>query len=161
MFKFFHQLFNPHCQHCADERREQRELLRQEREDSRYCSSCETLARENARLVRENERLLEHIWSAPKLAEEKQVNIGELKPIQTTRNPFVPSAVRRQILENESRHNAQVAKNAPKPDALINKDVELQELSEELDNVRKERETTTKVSWYIRSINIMETGYIW
>lgn len=137
MIKFFHQLFNPHCQHCADERRE-------EREESKYCASCETLARENARLVRENERLLEHIWDAPKLVEEKVNDVRDLKPIQTTRTPFVPSHVRRQILENESRHAAQVAKNAPKPD--LNKDEELKELETELTNVRTERESQTKVS---------------
>lgn len=137
MFKFFHTLFNPHCQHCADERREQREY-------ERHCTSCESLARENDRLVRDNERLLTLLLDKPEAPEQKINDVRDLKPIQTTKIPFIPSAVRRQMLEKESRHAAELAKNAPKPD-VINKDAELNELEKELDNVRQERESTTKI----------------
>jgi hypothetical protein len=151
--KFFHELFKPHCEHCATERRLEREeqkeqaklqfqLEQQEFEASKYCSSCETLARENDRLVRENERLLDSLLTKPAEAATKQMDVRDLKPIQTSRQPFMPSAVRRQMLETESRHAAKLAKDAPKPD-VIDKDVELQELETELDNVRKERETAT------------------
>lgn len=130
--KFVHELFTPHCQHCADERREQREY-------ATHCSSCESLERENSRLVRENERLLSLVLDKPKV-EEKVIDTSELKPIQTSRNPFIPSAVRRQTLEAESRATARAMREAPKPDRVINKDVELQELETELNNARQERE---------------------
>jgi hypothetical protein len=136
MIKFFHQLFNPHCQHCADERREQRA-------ENRYCASCESLANENSRLVRDNERLMDLLLEKPTAPADKVTNVENLKPIQTTRLPFVPTAVRRQMLEQESRHTQQLRANAPQPDSTINKDQELKELETELDNVRQEREKET------------------
>lgn len=151
MIKFLHQLFNPHCQHCAAERREQRAIAKEELlskieaeaariETEKHCISCDVLARENDRLVRDNERLIEALLAKPVVPTEKQIDVRDLKPIQTSRTPFIPSAVRRQMLEKESRHTAQLAKDAPKPDVVIDKDVELKELEEELDNVRAERE---------------------
>ena len=141
MIKWLHQLFNPHCQHCADERREQRELLR---EDKR-CLACETMERENARLVRENERLLDLLLEKDEPVVEKAIDVRELKPIQTTRAPFVPTQVRRQLLENESRHSAKLKQEAPKPEPTIKVDQELKDLEKELDDVQREREGQTKV----------------
>jgi hypothetical protein len=140
MTKWLHQLFNPHCQHCADERREQHELEKQLREEQRHCSSCESLARENDRLVRDNERLMTLLLEKPATPAEKQIDVRDLKPIQTTKTPFIPSAIRRQILEQESRAAAKIQRDAPKPDKVIDKDAELDALEKELDNVGKERE---------------------
>ncbi len=131
---------NPHCQHCADERKEQREITREQN----VCASCETLAMENARLVRDNERLLDTLLEKPTQPTQAVTSVEGLKPIQTSTRPFIPTAVRRQLLEKEDRHTAQLSKLAPKPDAtIINKDAELQALETELDNVRAERESQT------------------
>lgn len=86
--KWLHQLFNPHCQHCADERREQRDYLREQS----ICASCETLERENARLVRDNERLITLLLDKPATTDKVQ-DVRDLKPISTTRTPFIPSAM--------------------------------------------------------------------
>lgn len=131
--KFFHELFNPHCSHCAEERREARE-------ESRFCASCEATERENARLTAENERLLNLLLEKPTIPTDRVTDVKNLKPINTTRIPFVPTAVRRQMLEREHRHTEQLNRQAPKPDKKLDKDVELQELETELDNVRAERE---------------------
>lgn len=145
MIKFFHELFNPHCEHCAQERKIKRDEERELRNESQHCSSCDTLANENARLVRDNERLLDSLLTRPAEATQKVTSIQDLKPIQTTKTPFIPTAVRRQMLEREDRHTAQLAKDAPKPDP-IDKDVELKALEAELDDVRKAREEKTAVN---------------
>ena len=131
-------MFNPHCSHCMTVRQVELEEQMRLREEGEYCRSCETYGRENDRLVRENERLLDLLLDKPAQV-EKTIDTRDLKPIQTSRSPFMPSAVRRQMLERESRHNLQLAKDAPKPDA-VKVDVELQELEAELDNVRQARE---------------------
>lgn len=140
MVKFLHELFNPHCEHCATERREQRELEKQLRDESRICTSCESLARENDRLVRENERLLSLLLEKPAAPEQRVNSVENLKPIQTTRTPFMPTAVRRQLLEQESRAAAKIQRDAPKPDKVVDKDAELEALEKELDDAGKARE---------------------
>lgn len=140
MIKWLHELFNPHCEHCAQLRREEREEQKQLREEAKYCSSCESMERENSRLVRENERLLNLLLEKPEPVVEKAIDTRDLKPIQTTRTPFVPMAVRRQILEQESRAAAKIQREAPKPDSKINKDVEMEALERELDSARQTRE---------------------
>ena len=160
--KFFHEILNPHCEHCATERKELRDeqreqailtaqLEQQQREESKFCPSCETLASENARLVRDNERLLETLLAKPIAPEQKIQDVRDLKPITTTKTPFIPTAVRRQMLERESRHTAQLKDLAPKPDSpvntntIIDKDAELLALDAELQDVRQNREAETKV----------------
>lgn len=139
MIKWLHELFNPHCQHCADERREQREILREQN----ACSSCETLASENARLVRENERLLEILLMPKEIPAVKPVE--ELKPVKVG-GGYIPIGVRRQMLENESRHAARLMREAPKPDTtqtdklnpMNESDIanEMAKLDKELEDVR-------------------------
>lgn len=151
--KFFHELLTPHCQHCADERKAERDEQREQailraqlEEQNNRCGSCESLERENARLVRENERLLNLLLEKPEVPTEKVTDVRDLKPIQTTKVPFVPTAVRRQILEQESRAAANIQRNAPKPDAPVVKvDEELVALEKELNDVQSQREGQTKV----------------
>lgn len=138
MIRWLHTLFNPHCEHCARERKEQREQLREDK----LCVSCESLARENDRLVRENERLLDLLLEKPSPVTDRITDVKDLKPISTTKIPFIPTKVRRELLERESRHSAQLAKNAAKPDAA-SIDVELKDLEKELDDVATKREEKT------------------
>lgn len=46
LVKFFHELFNPHCEHCAKERLtllEQEEINREIEQANKICQSCENL----------------------------------------------------------------------------------------------------------------------
>lgn len=108
MLNWLHHLFNPHCESCA---------LAQERE--RMCNSCQTLQLQLDIANREKERLLSLLIEKqtakpelPTLSEEKPVSIG---------SRYIPTAVRQQMLERESRVAAQI---------LRDKNRELQNLDE-------------------------------
>ncbi len=115
--KFFHELINPHCQHCIDERRE-----------NKICSSCEILQLQVARLQYENEKLLSKILEKP--VEEIKINTEDLKPIQ---NKAMPWRVRQQALEREDRRTAQLLKQ--------NESITTEDLEKEMDIAAKERES--------------------
>lgn len=105
MFLFFHRLFNPHCEHC-----------REERQETKVCSSCETLRQQLEIANHEKEKLLERILEKP----EPEVNT---QPIPVTQAKNIPWNVRRQLLEAEDRVKAKLMRDAPKPIEELEKDL--------------------------------------
>lgn len=101
MFKWLHHALNPHCKEC-----------RMEREDDKICISCETLAADNDRLRRENEKLLEHILHRPEPEQAKETYDDSFKPIITNRH--IPFQVRREMLEREDREAFRLRQQALK-----------------------------------------------
>lgn len=93
---------NPHCQHCVDEKRE-----------NKICNSCETLKSLLDKTNYEREKLLQHIISPP-----IPVAVSNETPIVVPKN--IPWNVRRQLLEQEDRAKARIMKDAPKPSVEIN-----------------------------------------
>jgi hypothetical protein len=94
MFKFFHQLMNPHCDHC-----------RLEREESRHCNSCEVLKIQLDRLTDERDRLLNKLLKSDDEPQVIKVNSDEVvKP----RLASVPWPVKRAALEAESKETARI-----------------------------------------------------
>ena len=142
MLKWIHQILNPHCPHCAAERkeafeREQALRLEQKEEikDERICPSCETLQKQLEIANHEKERLLDKLLERP----EKPIETGP--PMQMTRPKTIPWNVRRQMLEAEDRKRAELLRNAPKPQPAES----VEDLEKELDVVQQEREATTNV----------------
>jgi len=96
MANWFHKLLNPHCEHCADE------LI-----DKEFCSSCETLRAENARLIRYNEKLLDSLLT--KNSPELEIK-SDIKDIQPIGPKYIPWRLKKQLLETESRNAADILK---------------------------------------------------
>jgi len=92
MISFLHKLFSPHCEHC---------LL--EQQDKLHCNTCEVLQHELELLRLERDRLLSKLLDPPVIQEAKSSE--SFKPIQTGRMPW---AVRKQMLESESREAAKL-----------------------------------------------------
>ena len=94
MFHWIHHLFNPHCDTCREEFRE-----------DHSCSTCEVLERQLEVVNREKRELLQmldKVHNPP--VEESFSSIDDLpKPI--TRGP-TPWPLQKQMLENESRVTA-------------------------------------------------------
>lgn len=117
MSNYFHRLFNPHCPHCIEERKEEM-----------VCPSCEVLKEQLERANHENQRLLDKLLAEPK-AEVPQ------KPVEISRPINIPWNVRRQMLEAEDREKARILRDAPKPS--------IDDLEKELDLAGQEREKTS------------------
>lgn len=109
MFKFFHRLFNPHCEHCSREERErvseQIELSRisaEQREFDRHCDTCDVLQRELELLRSERDKLLDRIITPPAVIKERVVEreSNERVPLVSRHLPFT---ARRQALEQNDR----------------------------------------------------------
>ena len=99
MINFFHRLFNPHCEHCKEEQQE-----------NRVCSSCETL-REQLRIANHtNEQLISRLLEKPTVEATQQ-----RAPQMASKPTMVPWNVRRQMLEQEDRAKAVAMKNAAQP----------------------------------------------
>lgn len=124
--KFFHELFNPHCLHCEQVRKQELEqelvneeaerILRekeldQEREDN-ICGSCEILKIELAKANTRIDSLLDKLTNKPTVEIPVEENV-ERKPIQTR---HIPWTVRKQQLEQASRERAAALRNAVQPD---------------------------------------------
>lgn len=145
MLNFIHKLLNPHCEHCAQERREKLEAeklarleQREELKDNSICPSCETLQRQLEIKNHECEQLL------AKLLREPEAPIAQTAPAININKPrTVPWAVRRQMLEAEDRKKAQLLRQAPKPQPVATEDVA--DLEKELDVVAAEREGQANV----------------
>lgn len=105
--KFFHELRNPHCDHCA-----------MELKDSKHSDLVETLRMELARIITENERLL-NIILAPKPIEES-IDTTNLKPVQFG-SQHKSWAVRREMLEAEDREKAKLIKEREKNKVIDDK----------------------------------------
>ena len=130
LIKWFHELLNPHCPHCKEERETQRE-------ESHYCDSCETLKAQLAILNQERNLLLSKI-----LIEPEPVIINEPQRVPT-RPTGMPWKVRQQHLEAEDRARFAAQQRAAKPDTPKVVDVkteDTEELEKELGIAERERE---------------------
>jgi hypothetical protein len=107
MATWVHRLFNPHCEHCKEER-----------EDSRICSSCETLRLQLEISNSEKRQLLERIL-------EKPVVVNSTGPVEMTKPMNVPWNVRRQMLEAEDRVKARLMREAPIPTEDLEKEMDI------------------------------------
>jgi hypothetical protein len=92
-------LFNPHCEHCHEEK-----------EDSKVCKSCETLKEQLESVNHEKNKLLERILERPVVETpaqpERKVSVPKVN---------IPWNVRRQMLEHEDREQAKLLRDAPQP----------------------------------------------
>jgi hypothetical protein len=107
MSNWIHRFFNPHCEHCIDER-----------EDSKVCASCETLKQQLESVNHEKNRLLDRLLTPPTVETVAQ-------PIREPTRPLnVPWSVRKQMLEREDREKAKLMRDAPKPNQVSTEDLE-------------------------------------
>jgi hypothetical protein len=125
VIKFFHELMNPHCEHCAEQ-------LETEREEAKFCPTCEALSMQ---LSIANQRITSLLNKEvePQVTEQPRQQV-----IQTRATPF---HVIRQRLEAESRaklaeKQAEAISNlsAAKPDSET-KPEEKDALTTQLDNL--------------------------
>jgi hypothetical protein len=114
--KWIHRLLNPHCEHCAAERKEQIELERlariderEEIKDSTHCESCDTLRRQLEIRNHEYDLLLNRLLAKPEPVVEDKT------PVEVSRPRNIPWRVRQQELEAADRERARLLKDAPKP----------------------------------------------
>ena len=98
-----HHILEPHCPDCHSQAIE-------EREESKTCSSCETLIRQLEIANHEKQLLLDRLLKEPTVELPKSLPDKYDPPRQ------IPWAVRRQMLEAEDRRRAQIMKQAPQPD---------------------------------------------
>lgn len=142
--KFFHELFNPHCQHCVNERAAQLEIEREIRENNRICDSCESLKMMNAQLLEQVKTLVDKIANPnpekPVVQEDR-----EMKPI---RPAFIPPSVRRNMMEKEDRAKSRAMRDAATPDpeptrtavvGAMDHKAELADIEKELEDVGQEK----------------------
>src|SRR5688572_15683391 len=105
--------------------------IRREYKAEKPCESCETLKMELAHLHADRKQLLDRILERPSPPVDR---IGDnVTPILPKRG--VPWNARRQMLEANDRHQAQLLKNAPKPQPVVTAtptDTDLQELEDEV-----------------------------
>lgn len=139
--KFFHELFNPHCLHCLEEKR----IEREESKEERVCNSCEILKTQVEQLRYDNEKLLNRMLEKPSVPSQPEVD--NTTPIRMGRH--IPWNVRRQALEAEDRQKAKLMREAPKPihaERVVTTETTTDELESELGletelkNAEKERE---------------------
>jgi hypothetical protein len=116
MFSFIHKLLNPHCEHCAAERKERLEFERlkhleerNEIKDDSICESCETLKRQLEIRNHEYELLLNRVLEKPAQVVEDKT------PMELSRPRHIPWRVRQQELEAADRQRAELLKKAPQP----------------------------------------------
>lgn len=102
--KFFHELFNPHCPHCKEER----EL---EYNDKHHCDSCEILKTQLAIKNQENNTLLAKI-----LKEPEPIVTNEPVRIPTAPRVGIPWRVRQAHLEAEDRAKFAAMQKSAQPD---------------------------------------------
>jgi len=125
--KFFHEIMNPHCTHCVEEKLENQfanvEHMR--------CRSCESLERQLAIANQQVLKLTEKIVN-PSAAPIPQTT-NEIAPKPLRRSPLPFSAIRPH-LEAESRAAAQAARNAAQPDTVVESTVVVEpvEIKEEI-----------------------------
>lgn len=96
--KFFHELFHPHCSDCINEK-----------EDSEICMSCETLRGQLNIVNKHNEELIKALLEKDRPVEiARPIAVDEPHRLKST----VPWAVRRQLLEEDSRKKAELLRQA-------------------------------------------------
>lgn len=150
--KFFHELINPHCDHCVieDSKKLEHEIQMREldykaeterlafrtsideRED--ICDSCEILKRELAMERDEKRQLMQHILTPP-VMEEVTGEKKDFRPIlQSQHRSF---SVIRQSLEEKDKQNAAAIRRAKANVADV---VDTKDLEEAVLNAKTERE---------------------
>jgi len=99
MIQFFHKLLNPHCEHCTEQRREERR-----------CESCDTLRSQLELANHDKKKLLELIerMNNPSIPEPVEP-LTDIKPI-IGGNAHWPTLKR--TLEAEDRKEAELLKKA-------------------------------------------------
>ena len=113
MIKFFHRLFNPHCDHCAQEAR-----------DSKICPTCEVYRAQLELVNHEKKLLLATIEKISNPVIEEKEFPSNIEPIQSKNTPW---PIRRRMLEAEDRIAAE---------KLRIRNAELK--SEKIENLEKE-----------------------
>lgn len=127
MSNWFHRLLNPHCSFCAAER-----------EDNKYCAGCDAKGAEIEALKQERDRLLNHILNP--ISKQNSVQVDKDEDLQPIMPSNLPWKIRRRMLEENDRKQAEARKNAPKPDAEIAKE------NEELEKVLLDTSIPTEVA---------------
>ncbi len=89
MIKFFHKLFNPHCEDCAIEAR-----------NSKICPTCDVYRVQLDLANHDKKKLLELIERMNNPPVEEKESPVEVKPIQSK---SIPWNIRKNLLEAESR----------------------------------------------------------
>jgi hypothetical protein len=110
MIKWLHHLFNPHCPECKEEK----EL---------HCKSCEVLQIQLERTQSQLNQILQ-MMIQPRVTET--VPVEEIQPIRQSR--YVPFSVKKQMLEAESRKQAELMKEKIKE---VEESVGLKDAAEE------------------------------
>lgn len=116
MINWLHHILQPHCQECAEEKRE-----------ASICQSCESLKLYIARLELEKDRLLNEVLHKPE--PEKAVDVSELKPVLPR---HIPWKVRQQALEENDRAKAKILRQHEDARNAINVVVPTGDLEKEL-----------------------------
>lgn len=128
MLKWLHHLLNPHCPDCLADK-----LRREEKQETKeVCKSCEVLQYEVERLRADNDKLLTRILAVPDPVQERLIAPEPTSKLPPRVNTW---AVRRQLLEQESRERARVLKQAPQPTTTST-----EQLEQELDIAATQRE---------------------
>jgi len=111
--------------------------------EPKICESCETLKMELAHLHQDNQRLMDRLLEKPTAPVERTGD--NVTPILPRRG--VPWNARRQMLEANDKHAAQLMKNAPKPQPNVTdeEDTTLKELESEVLGAEQERESKTGI----------------
>lgn len=96
---WFHHLFNPHCPHCEEIRREKD-----------LCKSCEVLERQ-LELEREHVQILLNRIANPNPVQVQEDEPGEeLKPLPRSGRKFIPFAVREELVRQNDEKTLEVLK---------------------------------------------------
>lgn len=160
--KFFHQLFNPHCQHCMqlDNQVMENAIVAQEiqerlAEENKRCRSCESLERQ---LAVANDQIIKLTEKIVNPNPQPMVQIAETTQRPLNRGPLRFTPELRRTLEAESRAKAAALKQAAQPDSQVsqnnepkvespavaeNKEDSLAALEQLVVNARTERESAT------------------
>lgn len=156
--RFFHELLNPHCEHCTKEaltiyenNQIEKEIRLGLEQEAKRCRSCESYERQ---LAIANEQIIKLTEKIINPNANERVIIEELKQPKALHRGHVPFSLIRNHLETESRAAAATAKLAAKPDSEILKVTEVKtevidnsvnELEDAVLNARIERNTETGV----------------
>ncbi len=100
MFKWWHELTNPHCLHCTEQARE-----------DKHCNTCEVLRNQLESSNLERQQLLQRLL----YKDIEPTTLDEQYPKETPKIN-IPWAVKKQMLENESRERAKILRDTIKPD---------------------------------------------
>ncbi len=127
MLNWIHKLFNPHCSHCIDEIK-----------DNPLSQLVEYLKLENSMLRQERDKLLNKLLEPEVMYKEKEKEEESIQPLNKFKNA-IPWSVRKQMLESEDRHKAQLMKEVNRNPEIEKQEIE--ELEKELDIATAKRQS--------------------